>query len=89
MGYDRDLPGGLSVSIAPSFTYTSYDAPLAGFGKIRRDKQFTAQVTLLSRRIEWAGFAPRLLYAFTRNDSDIPLYSFDRNRFEIGLTRVF
>ena len=89
LGYDRDLPGGLSVSIAPSYTYTRYDAPLAGFGIVRRDRQFTAQVTLLSRRIEWAGFAPRLLYAFTRNASDIPLYSFDRNRFEIGLTRVF
>jgi hypothetical protein len=89
LGYDRDLPGGLSVSLEPSVAHSRYDAPLAAFGKVRADWQWTAQVTLLDRRIDVAGFTPRLLYAFTRNESDIPLYSYQRNRFEIGVTRVF
>jgi len=89
LGYDRDLPGGFSASIEPGYTRIDYDAALAAFPVVRSDRQWTAQVTLLNRRIDVAGFTPRFLYAFTRNDSDIPLYSFERNRFEIGVTRIF
>ena len=89
VGYDRDLPGGISVSLEPSVAVSDYDAPLAAFSKARRDRQWSVQVALLDRGIDVAGFTPRLLYAFTRNDSDIPLYAFDRNHFEIGVTRVF
>jgi tetratricopeptide (TPR) repeat protein len=89
LGYSRDLKGGVSVSISPSVTLTRYDAPLAAFGVTRRDTQWTAEVSALDRRIDWYGFTPRVSYAFTRNASDIALYSFDRSRFELGVTRVF
>ncbi len=89
IGYDRDLPGGFSATVEPGFTWIHYDARLAAFPVVRTDRQWTAQVTLLNRRIDVAGFTPRFLYAYTRNDSDIPLYSFERNRFEIGVTRIF
>jgi tetratricopeptide (TPR) repeat protein len=89
LGYDRDLPGGVSFSLGPSLTVTRYDAPLAAFGRIRSDRQLTMQVAVLNRRIDVAEFTPRLIYTYTRNDSDIPLYAFDRHLVEIGVTRVF
>ena len=32
---------------------------------------------------------PRLAYTYTRNDSDIALYTFSRSHFEIGFTMAF
>jgi hypothetical protein len=89
LGYDRDLPGGISFSLEPSAAISNYDAPLAAFGRRRADRQWTLQLSVLERRIDIAGFTPRFVYAYTRNDSDISLYSFERNHFEIGVTRVF
>jgi outer membrane protein len=62
---------------------------LAAFGVARADHQWTMQLALLNRRIDIAGFTPRLTYAYTRNASNIALYSYDRNRLEVGLTRTF
>lgn len=87
--YSRDLPHGFSLSIQPSFGRIEYDAPLAAFGMARDDRQWTAQATLLNRRIDLDGFTPSLLYAYTRNDSNIALYTYDQHRFEVGLTRTF
>ncbi len=89
LGYDRDLPGGISFSLEPSLTVTRYDAPLAAFGDVRSDRQWTAEVAVLDRRIDVGGFTPRLVYTYTRNDSDIPLYSYNRQRVEVGVTTVF
>ncbi len=89
LGYDRDLPNGWSVSIQPSFAVIDYDQDLAAFGVARRDHLWTAQIAVLNRRIDIYGFTPRLAYTYTRNVSNISLYTYDRNQVELGLTRNF
>ena len=89
LSYTREFRGGVTVAIAPSFTRIAYDGPLAAFGVTRLDLQYTGQIAVLDRKIDWEGFTPRLVYTYTQNDSTIPLYSFHRNRIEVGLTRAF
>jgi hypothetical protein len=89
LAYAQDLPYGYSVSFQPSWVRIGYDAPLAAFGVSRVDQQWTLQATLLNRRIDVAGFTPRLLYAYTHNTSNIPLFAYDRSRLEVGFTRIF
>jgi Surface lipoprotein assembly modifier len=45
--------------------------------------------TLLNRRFDHHGFTPRFSYVFTEQHSNIALYSFTRNQFQIGLTSLF
>ena len=66
-----------------------YVAPLAAFGVARTDRQPSAQLLLLNRRIDWHGMTPRLSYAYVVNDSTIPFYRFHRGRVELSLTRAF
>ena len=73
----------------PAFQRLKYDGAIPAFGRARDDRQLTLEATLLNRRIEFAGFAPRLLYAHIHNTSTISLYAYDRDRLEIGLTREF
>lgn len=89
LSYSREFRGGLTVSVAPSYTRIGYDAPLLAFGTTRIDHQLTGQVSLLDRKLDWDGFTPRLVYIYTRNASTIPLYAFHRNRVELGFTRAF
>jgi hypothetical protein len=88
-GYYRDLPEGFSVSAQPSWARIDYDGRLAAFATKRVDDLLTMQATVLNRRFNIAGFTPRFIYTYTYNNSDLPLYAYRRQRFEIGLTRVF
>ena len=80
---------GITLGVAPAFTQMDYDAPLLAFGKIRHDRQLTGQISLLDRRLSYHGMTPRISYTYTRADSDIALYSFNRHHFEIGITKTF
>jgi outer membrane protein len=89
IGYFRDLKGGFTIYAEPSYSRTRYDALLTAFGIVRADDAFTGTLTLLNRHIVLGRFTPKISYSYTRQDSDIPLYQYRRNRLEIGLTTSF
>jgi tetratricopeptide (TPR) repeat protein len=89
LGYYRDLPHGFSVSVQPSFARIDYDDQYVAFGAVRHDRQWSAQISLLNRRIDLWGFTPRLAYTYTVNSSTISLFRYDRQRIETGFTRNF
>jgi tetratricopeptide (TPR) repeat protein len=88
-GYQQDLPFGFSAAFQPNYSITRYDAALAAFGKARSDNAVTLTFTLLNRRLDYHGFTPRFSYTFTKQDSNISLYSFTRHQFQIGVTSLF
>jgi tetratricopeptide (TPR) repeat protein len=88
-GYFRDLPKGFSVYVEPSFSLARYDEALLGFGKRRSDNGHSILITILNRHVVLDRFTPRITYTFTRQNSTIPLYRFQRSRLEVGLTTVF
>nr|WP_284732153.1 surface lipoprotein assembly modifier [Sphingobium nicotianae] len=88
-GYFRDLPAGFSAYVETSLAVGSYDASLPAFGARRVDLASSTMINLLNRHIVLSRFTPRLSYSYTYQHSTIPLYSFDRNRVELGLTTTF
>jgi tetratricopeptide (TPR) repeat protein len=88
-GYSQDLPLGFSAGFQPSYFITRYDDVLAGFGKTRADNALMLAFTVLNRRFDYHGFTPRFSYIFTGQHSNIPLYSFTRSQFQIGLVSLF
>ncbi len=88
-GYVRELGNGITLSLAATHSLIAYDAPFAAFGVTRVDRQPSAQIMLLDRRIVWHGLTPRISYAYVVNDSSISLYRFHRRRFELSLSRTF
>jgi tetratricopeptide (TPR) repeat protein len=88
-GYQQDLPFGFSAGFQPTYFITRYDDALAAFSKTRSDDTIMLALTLLNRRFDYHGFTPRLSYVFTEEHSNIPLYSFTRNQFQVGVTSLF
>jgi tetratricopeptide (TPR) repeat protein len=87
--YSQDLPLGFSAGFQPTYFITRYDEALPAFGKTRSDDTVMLAFTLLNRRFDYHGFTPRFSYVFSEQHSNIPLYSFTRNQFQVGLTSLF
>ena len=88
-GYQQDLPFGFSAGVQPTFYSTHYDAALPAFGVTRHDSAWVLAFSLLNRRLDYHGFTPRFSYVFTDQHSDISLFSYNRNQFQVGLTSLF
>ena len=88
-GYSQDLPFGFSAGFQPTYFITRYDDALPAFGKTRSDDTLMLAFTLLNRHFDYHGFTPRFSYVFSEQHSNIPLYSFTRNQFQVGLTSLF
>jgi hypothetical protein len=88
-GYYRDLPGGFSVYLEPSYGASRYDATDPFFVKRRKDRLLELQFAVLHRRIVFTRFTPRVALTFTRRDSNMDLYDFNQRRLEVGLTSSF
>jgi outer membrane protein len=87
--YQRDFPWGITGYVEPDVVVYQYDADNAAFGRRRHDVVGSAQVSLNKRNINFFGFSPILSYTYTRDDSDIGLFSFVRHQVELGVTRYF
>jgi hypothetical protein len=89
IGYYRDLPFGFSAYAEPHYSRTRFHAPLIGFGATRRDQVWSIKLDLLNRRIDYFGLTPKFTSFFAAQDSNIPLYSYDRSQVTVALTREF
>lgn len=85
----KEMGAGFTLTASPTYSRISYDQPLAAFDRRRIDHQWMAQAIVLNRKIDVFGVTPRIVYTYTHNASSIPLYSFNRSRFEFGVTRYF
>lgn len=89
LGYRRELPAGSSVAIEPAISFARYDGVLSAFDRARSDRIYSASLAVLNRHIVLDRFTPRVAYSFTRMDSNIGLFDFNRHRIELGLTTEF
>ena len=87
VGYGRDLPWALSVYLEPSVIQFWFDG--TSFGQVRNDTFVVASLIATKRDWDVFGFAPTLTLAYQRNMSTVDVFSYDRELFQLGLTRRF
>lgn len=88
-GYYRDLPGGFSVYVEPSYATSRHDAADPFFGQRRKDRLLELQLALLNRTIVFERFTPRIALTFARRDSTLDIHDFSQRRLEVGVTSSF
>jgi hypothetical protein len=89
LGVTRDLRGGFTLTVAPTYAISNYEAPDAFSGIVRRDRSTELRVTILNRRAVIWRFTPTITYTHTRRTSTIGLYDLAQDRVECGLTTQF
>lgn len=88
LGWYAGLPRGFSLYVGPGLSYTAYEAKEAAFDARRKDTQYSA-VFNLSKDFDATGCSAVLGYTFTRNDSNIALYDYNRGQLTLQVSHAF
>jgi hypothetical protein len=89
IGILKEIGWGLRPQVAIDFARQLGDAPLAPFGKARRDWLLQGSFSIYKRDWNVHGFAPSLSLTATRNFSTVSIYDERRVRGEVRLTKAF
>jgi len=89
LGVLKEIGWGLRPQLRADFARQVGDAPLAPFGRKRRDWLLQGSFSIYKRDWNMKGFAPSLSVTTTRNLSTLTIYDEKRLRGEIRLTRAF
>ncbi len=89
IGILKEIGWGLRPRLSIDFARQVNQAPLAPFGRVRRDWLFEGSFSIYKRDWNLQGFAPSFRPTATRNLSSLTLYEEKRVRAEIRLTKAF
>jgi outer membrane protein len=89
LAYQREFIWGITANVSPQVEWWYYKGndPLAGMR--RRDRQYYVSLSVYKRDFTIFGFSPVFTYSYTTNQSNDPLFKYNRNQFQIGFTRQF
>lgn len=87
--YRENIWNRFALGIGIQAARINYDAALIAFGKTRADTQVDYRISLSNAGIDFWGFTPVLSYIHSDRYSNINLFTFHRDRGEIGLRRNF
>jgi len=94
VGYYKDFGEGFTLYIKPEILLRDYDGvSIANAGETnggdRQDTRYSIETNITKRDWSIWNFALVLSYTFTRNDSNIEFFKYNRHRVQIGFTRTF
>ncbi len=85
----ENLVGRFAVGFGVQAALVRYDAMQVAFGKIRRDKQVDYRVNISNANLDVWGFTPVINLTHADRYSNINLFTYHRNRAELGVRRNF
>ncbi len=97
-GYDRfrpsielykELPGGFLTSFNADYEWRDYASNFPLMGTPREDKQLDLTAAVTFRNWSWHGFAPKVQYTYTQNNSNVALYTYSSQTLGFYLTKQY
>lgn len=96
IGYGRELPWGFMIYAEPNISFVHYQDKryfINGLGGMeewkRRDTTYGIYVSLSSKLLRIYNITPTINYIYNKRISNVFNYEYERNRFEIGISRSF
>ncbi|MBL8642838.1 MAG: DUF560 domain-containing protein [Rhodospirillaceae bacterium] len=87
--YRENLWQRFAVMASVQSALIRYDEALMAFGKTRHDTQVDYRISLSNAGIDWWGFTPVVSFIHSDRYSNINLFTYHRNRGELGIRRNF
>jgi tetratricopeptide (TPR) repeat protein len=87
--YVNEWAGGWITGLRLQYARVEYEGKDPLFNAVRDDAESGVEFELIARGWAWNRYAPRFFYGQKKHDSNLPLYSFDREYFHIGITKIF
>lgn len=83
--WGQEWPLGISTSTTLGIAKRNYKEA-SFFGEKQENKEYSVNVSLWHKTFHFAGFTPRVTYSYTKTDSNIPIYAYDKHQvlFNVG-----
>jgi tetratricopeptide (TPR) repeat protein len=85
----QEWRGGWIGTAFARYSHLRFDAADPFFAVARDDEEWRAELSLMNRKLQYRGFAPRLTLGWVDHASNIPIYAFERAYVRMGVTREF
>lgn len=59
------------------------------FGSKQKNTEYSASISLWHKKVHYAGFTPRITWSYTKTNSNIPIYAYDKNQVFFEVSRSF
>lgn len=96
-GYDRigtrltwgqEWPLGLSTSTTLGVAKRNYKEA-SFFGVKQKNTEYSASISLWHKEFHFAGFTPRITWSYSKVNSNIPIYAYDKNQVFFDVSKSF
>ncbi len=85
----KELPWGMLGSAQVAYQWRTYRANFPLTGRPRADGQLSIDLAVTFRNLSWKGFAPKIEYTYTQNDSNVQLYSYRSHTIGLFLSKKY
>lgn len=86
--WGQELSLGFSSSTTLGFAKRYYKEA-SFFGNKQKNKEYSASLSLWHKAFHFKGFTPRVTYNYTKTDSNIPIYSYDKHQVLFNVSKAF
>ena len=79
---------GLVTSTTVGIAKRSYKEPTY-FGITQDNDEYSTSLSLWHKKIHYAGFTPKVTWSYSKTDSNVAIYSYDKNQIFFDVTKSF
>ena len=88
-GIYRELPFGITLYLQGLYSNRDYDGVFPGSTSVRRDNRYDLSAQITKRDWDIFGFAPQVVYTYTKNQSNVSFFVYDAHGVNVTLTKKF
>ena len=87
--WGQEWPLGLATSATMGIAKRSYKEPAWNWGMTQKNNEYSASLSLWHKKIHYAGFTPKVTWSYSKTDSNVAIYSYDKNQIFFDVTKSF
>lgn len=86
--WGQEWPYGFSTSTTLGIAKRNYRG-MTFFGSKQKNTEYSAGVSLWHKDVHFMGLTPRITFNYTKIDSNIPIYSYDKSQILLDVSKSF
>ncbi len=86
--WGQEWPLGIVTSATAGIAKRTYKQKTF-LGPIQDNNEYSTSISLWHKKIHYAGFTPKVTWSYSKTDSNIPIYSYDKNQIFFDVTKSF
>lgn len=87
--WGQEWPLGISTSTSFGIAKRKYAGSNFLLGNSQKNTEYSANLSLWHKKIHYAGFTPKVTWTYTKTNSNIPIYSYDKHQVFLEVGKSF